>query len=419
MVRSQQVYGIFEVVGRPTIFNKMAVLKARTEFASAINQICAEHSLEPQVVLDSIKEAMIAAYRRDFPAGEETEYGVEMNADSGDFKVFSWKTGEEDKKKDVTPPGYGRVAATVAKQVLLQKIREAEKSVILKEYSERVGSLVNGMILRFDGPAVVVDLGKTEAIMTPEEQIRADQYRPGQKFTFYVEGVRETYKGQQVVVSRAHPGLVESLFKREVPEVSSGAVKVKAIAREAGNRTKIAVQSTQAGVDPVGSCVGQKGIRVQSVIGELNGEKIDIIQYSDDPEKYVAAALSPVEKASVTINEKTKTATVSVPDDQLSLAIGREGQNVRLASKLTGYKIDIEGSEKSISERKKEAVTVSELVNLGLSGRVVSALEKAGIVTEAQLRENKEKLNEFKGIGPKAIEEINKVAVGHAKADEK
>ena len=326
----------------------MAVIKARTEFASALNQICAEHGIEVDVVLDSIKEALLAAYRRDFGMNEETQYEANIDPQTGESHLF---LVEGEKKKEVTPPGFGRIAAQVAKQVLIQKIREAEKSSILNEYSKRVGSLVSGRIIRFDGPNVIVDIDRTEAIMPKVEQVVAENYKINQRLTLYIKGIEELGKGQQIVVSRADKNLVEGLFKREVPEVSSGAVKIKEIAREAGNRSKIAVFSTQAGVDPVGSCVGQKGVRVQAVINELGGEKIDIIQFSEDINKFIAAALSPAEKVKVDIDEKKKTATVSVPEDQLSLAIGKDGQNVRLAVKLTGYKIDIKENEENKEDK--------------------------------------------------------------------
>lgn len=329
----------------------MAVIKARTEFASALNQVCAEHNIELEVLLSSIKEALLAAYRRDFGMDEEKEYDVEITPSTGESHLF---LVEGKKKKEITPPGFGRIAAQVAKQVLIQKIREAEKSSVLKEYSQKIGTLVSGRVIRFDGPNIIVDLDRAEATMPRLEQIAAENYNVNQRYVFYVKGIEALEKGEQVVVSRADKNLVEGLFKREVPEVSSGAVKVREIAREAGNRTKIAVFSSQAGVDPVGSCVGQKGVRVQAVINELNGEKIDIIQYSEDPAKFITSALSPAENVKVEIDEKFKTAVVSVPEDQLSLAIGKEGQNVRLAVKLTGYKIDIKGAEKKeVKEKKK------------------------------------------------------------------
>jgi len=384
----------------------MAALKARTEFASALNQVCAERGIEPEVVLGTIKEAIVAAYRRDFGLEDEHEYEAEINPETGETRLFSWPEGKKKKKKDITPPGFGRIAAQVAKQVLLQKIREAEKTAILDEYSKRIGTLVNGLVLRFDGPNVIVDIGKTEGVMPPQEQVRAEKYRLNQRLTFFIKDIRDSARGREVLVSRADKGLVEALFRREVPEVASGAVEIKAIAREPGNRSKIAVSSTRVGVDPVGSCVGQKGVRVQAVINELEGEKIDVIQHSDDLEKFVVAALSPAEGVKVELDKKKETAKVTVPDDQLSLAIGAKGQNVRLAAKLTGYKIDIKGAEK-ITPKEKE----SELIKAGLSKRVANALEKVGVTTVKELKKKSEKeLAKVKGLGSKALKEIKKIA---------
>ncbi|MCJ7792828.1 MAG: transcription termination factor NusA [Candidatus Marinimicrobia bacterium] len=397
----------------PTFLTKkgeMAVLKARTEFASALNQICAEKGIEPEVALESIKSAVVAAYRKDYGANEEMEYEVDLDMATGEFRVYEFPEGKEKKKKEVTPPGFGRIASMTAKQVIIQKLREAEKTAILDEYSKRVGTLVSGMIIRFDGPNAIVDIGKAEGVMSPPEQVRSERYKVNQRLTFLIKEIRDTLRGREVIVSRADPGLVESLFRREVPEVASGAVEVKVIAREGGGRTKMAVSSTQLGVDPVGSCVGQKGVRVQAVIDELEGEKIDVIQYSDDPEKFIIAALSPAEGIKVELDEKRKEAVVSMPDDQLSLAIGREGQNVRLAAKLTGFRIDIKGTEKAEKKETKEKKkkTVSELTALGLSTRTVSALEAAGIKTKKKLASQKDKVTEIKGIGPKAAAEIKK-----------
>lgn len=388
----------------------MAVLKARTEFASALNQICAEKGIEPEVALESIKSAVLAAYRKDYGAKEEMEYSVDLDMATGEFKVYEYPEGKEKKKKEVTPPGFGRIASMTAKQVIIQKLREAEKTAILDEYSKRVGTLVSGMIIRFDGPNAIVDIGKAEGVMPPQEQIRLERYSVNQRLTFFIKEIRDTARGREVIVSRAEPSLVEALFRREVPEVSSGAVEVKAIAREAGGRTKIAVSSTQIGVDPVGSCVGQKGVRVQAVIDELEGEKIDVIQYSDDSEKFIVAALSPAEGVKVKIDKKEGKAEVSVPDDQLSLAIGKEGQNVRLAAKLTGFKIDIKGAEKTVkkTEKKEKEKETSELEKLGLSTRTINALSAANIKTKKDLVSQKDKVAEIKGIGPKATKEIKK-----------
>jgi N utilization substance protein A len=337
----------------------------RTEFAAALAQVASERGIDPDQVLESIKAAILMAYKKDFGFKEGFEYSVEVDSGTGESRVFAWPEGEESKKEEITPAGFGRIAAQQARNIIVQKIREAEKSSLLDEYEKRVGTLVSGMVLRFDGDNIVVDIGKGEAIMPTSEQNRGETYRLNMRMVFYLEGIRETVRGKQIIVSRAHEGLVEGLFKREVPEVTSGAVEIRAVAREAGSRTKIAVYSTQSGVDPVGSCVGQKGVRVQAVINELNGEKIDIIQYSEDPAKFILAALSPAENLEIEIDEDKKTALVTAPEDQLSLAIGKGGQNVRLAIKLTGYKIDIKGktsSETSTTEaeEKTEAETPEE-----------------------------------------------------------
>ncbi len=331
---------------------------ARSEFSLALTQVATERGIAPEMVLESIKAAIVAAYKKDAKETgelkEDWDYGVEIDPGTGESMVFGWPLEKEDKKVNVTPPGFGRIAAVTAKQVIKQKLREAEKGVIVDEYSRRIGSLVTGMILRFDGANIVVDIGRAEAVMPPQEQVKQEGLRINEKMSFYLEGIRESAKGKDIVVSRANPGLVEGLFKREVPEVASGAVEIKAIAREPGSRSKVAVVSTQAGVDPVGSCVGQKGVRVQAVIEELNGEKIDIIPYSEEMDKYIASALAPAENLQVKIEEDKKRAVVFAPQDQLSLAIGKEGQNARLAAKLTEYKIDIKGEEEKEAEPVEE-----------------------------------------------------------------
>jgi transcription termination/antitermination protein NusA len=324
----------------------------RSEFSLALNQVATERGIDPNVVIDTIKAAILAAYRKDYGTKDIEELDVQINPDSGEAKVL--KDGI-----DVTPPGFGRIAAQTAKQVILQRIREAEKKAIISDYSTRVGSIVNGMVLRFDGPNVIVDIGKAEGVMTSPEQIPAEHYRLNQRLTFYIESIKSTARGDEVIVSRAHKGLVAGLFEREVPEVANKAVTIKEIAREAGNRTKIAVFSNQPGVDPVGSCVGQKGVRVQAVINELGGsEKVDIIQWNDNIPQFIQSALAPAKDIEVVIDEKKKCAKAYVPDDQLSLAIGKDGQNVRLAAKLTGWKIDITG--KSQMGNKEEEIKEDE-----------------------------------------------------------
>jgi N utilization substance protein A len=311
----------------------------RSEFALALHQVATERGIDVNVVVDTIKAAILAAYRKDYGADELEQMSVDLNPDTGEARVL--KSGE-----DITPPGFGRIAAQTAKQVILQRIREAEKQAVLTDFQMKVGSIVPGMVLRFDGSTVIIDIGRAQAVMPPSEQNPAEKYHLNQRLTFYVEGIRESARGSDIIVSRAHKGLVQGLFQREVPEVAQGSVELKTIAREAGGRTKVAVFSSQSGVDPVGSCVGQKGVRVQAVINELGGnEKVDIIQWTDDIKQLISASLAPAKDLSVTLEDDQKTALVLVPEDQLSLAIGREGQNVRLAAKMTGWKIDIRKKE--------------------------------------------------------------------------
>lgn len=332
------------------IVNMPGKTYARTEFASALNQICAERGLKPKVVLETIEQAILAAYRKDVAVTDEEilNYKVNLDARTGEARI------KNDKGKDVTPPGFGRIAAQTAKQVILQRVREAEKDAIIEEYQDRIGTVVNGMILRFEGKMAIVDIGRAQAEMPQEEQATEEYYHLNQRLAVYIKEIRETLHGQKVIVSRADPELVKELFAREVPEVSSGAVKIVAIAREAGRRTKIAVDSTEEGVDPVGSCVGQKGVRVQAVINQLGGEKIDIIPYTKNAVEFLRSALSPAEGLVIKLDEKNKIAKVIAPEDQKSIVIGRGGQNVRLAGKLTGWEIDVEGMPEDSEESKKE-----------------------------------------------------------------
>jgi N utilization substance protein A len=397
--------------GLPTFLFKYMAYQPRTDFTVALAQIAAERGIDPSVVIDTLKQAMVAAYKRDSrehgtEIAEEEQFEVVVDSITGEVKIFHQ---ENDKKVEVTPPGFGRIAAQTAKQVILQKIREAEKGAILDEYSHRLGTLVSGMIMRFDGPNIIVDIGKAEAVMPSSEQVRSESYHLNQRMTFFVDSIQEGPRGQQIIVSRAASGLVSSLFKREVPEINSGVVEIALIAREPGGRTKIAVSSKQGGVDPVGSCVGQKGVRVQEVIEELNGEKIDIIQYSENLEKFIASALSPAQGVSVKLNEKDKTAVVTVPDDQLSLAIGKDGQNVRLAAKLTGFKIDIVGenaqaekAKEAKAEAKKESSSATALRHSEASQRREASKDKEKVTKKVtkktkKTEEKKEKTKEDSG----------------------
>ncbi|MBI3397383.1 transcription termination factor NusA, partial [Candidatus Woesebacteria bacterium] len=264
---------------------------------------------------------------------------------NGETKVFAWPIDTPEQRKDVTPPGFGRIAAQTAKQVIHQKIREAEKEAIMDEFLSRTGGLISGMILRFDGPNVRVDLGRTEAFMPVEERIPSERLNLNQRLSFLLKEIKETPRGKEIILSRSDPAFVEKLFAREVPEIGSGSVIIKAIAREPGVRTKIAVASVQSGVDPVGSCVGQKGVRVQAVTNELGGERVDIVPWTENLADLIIASLSPAENLSVILNEEKKTAVVKAPENMLSLVIGKEGQNVRLAARLTGWRIEVEPSE--------------------------------------------------------------------------
>lgn len=342
----------------------------RSEFALALNQVASERGVDVSVVLDTVKNAILAAYRKDHIGVEIEEYISELNPNTGEAKIIH-------NGKDVTPPGFGRIAAQTAKQVILQKIREKEKEAILSDYKVKMGTIVNGMVLRFAGPNIIVDIGKTEAIMPPQEQIQNEKYHLNQRLAFHLLEIREGIRGEEVVVSRASNGLLEGLFKREVPEVAQGSVQIKAIVREPGNRSKIAVFSSQQGIDPVGSCVGQKGVRVQAIIQEFSGiEKIDIIQWQEDSKSYITNALSPAKNVRVEVMEDTKTARVFVPQDELSLAIGKDGQNVRLASKLTGYRIEIEGEEMQEDD-------VSEIVEVKKPSPEEGKTENVAVVADA------------------------------------
>ncbi len=353
----------------------------RSEFALALNQVASERGLDVSVVLETVNAAILAAYRKDHPDIVAEEYSAELDPNTGEAKIFH-------DKEDVTPPGFGRIAAQTAKQIILQKIREREKEAILTDYKVRMGTVVNGMVLRFAGPNVIIDVGKAEGVMPPHEQIQNEKYNLNQRLSVYLKEIKPGPRGDEIIVSRSDNGLLEGLFKREVPEVAQGSVEIKAIVREPGNRSKVAVYSNQSGIDPVGSCVGQKGVRIQAIIQEFNGvEKIDIIQWQDDPALYVAQALSPAKHVIAQINEADKVAQVSVPKDELSLAIGKEGQNVRLASKLTGYRIEIAGQEEPAEEvvaEKAEEQSEKEANAAAVTQEIHQAVNDPSEAKEAQ-----------------------------------
>jgi N utilization substance protein A len=352
----------------------------QNQFLSAIEQICEEKCISKDMVLEAIEAAIIAAYKKDF-GDKEQEVRVELNPDNGEATIFVTKEVVENVedpmiqltlanakklKKDATMgdmieikednKDFGRVAAQTAKQVIVQRIREAERDVVFSEFSDKEGLIINATVQRFENGNTYIDLGKATGVMFPSDQIPNEKYYPGQKIKVYVVRVEQTNRGPQIVVSRSHPDMVRRLFEMEVPEISNGTVEIAGIAREAGARTKISVKSNAEGVDPVGTFVGGRGTRVQAVMGELGEEKIDIIAYSENPAEYITNALSPTKVINVKIDEESKKALVKVPEDQLSLAIGKSGQNVRLAAKLTGWNVDIDGADDAGIEATAEEV---------------------------------------------------------------
>lgn len=354
----------------------------QTQFAQAITQICEEKNIPKEIVMEAVEAALVAAYKKDY-GEKDQEVRVTLNEESGAIEVYVTKEVVEEVenpnmqismeaatriKKDAKvgdmveimdlPADFGRIAAQTAKQVIIQRIREAERDIVFTEYKDKEGEILNCTVQRVEGDTIICDLGKSNGVLFRNEQIPGERYYPNQRFRVFVVRVEQSAKGPQIVLSRSHPGMVKRLFEAEVPEIPAGIVEVKAIAREAGARTKIAVFSKEDGVDPVGSCVGQRGIRVQGVMNEIGGEKIDIILWDEDPKVFIENALSPAKILEIKIDEKEQKATVKVPEDQLSLAIGKSGQNVRLAAKLTGWNVDIEGADTAGIESVAEAAVL-------------------------------------------------------------
>ena len=358
------------------------------QFLTAINQVAEEKNLPVETIIEAVEAALAAAYKKDY-GDKDQEARVKLDETTGEMKVFvskevvktaadiendhtqvaladakkvdkKAKVGTEEEpymvEFEVDPgEGFGRVAAQTAKQVIIQRLREAEREIVFNEFKDKEGVMMNGNVQRVDGNMVYVDIGKSNGVLFASEQIPGERYYPGQRVKVYIVRVEQTARGPQIVISRAHPEIVRRLFELEVPEIETGAVEIKNVAREAGTRSKVAVQSNSESVDPVGTFVGGRGARVQAVMGELGEEKIDIILYSDDPETYITNALSPTKVVGVELDESDHKATVRVPEDQLSLAIGKQGQNVRLAAKLTGWNIDIVSADESKVEAVAEA----------------------------------------------------------------
>ena len=335
------------------------------ELIMAIEELEKERGINKEYLLESLEAALVTAYKRNFDSAENVK--VTMDGETGNIRVFSLKQVVENVEDDMTeisledakkedknvnlgdtveleiiPREFGRIAAQTAKQVIVQKIREAERNMVFTEYNDRKGEIVSGIIQKAEGGTVILDLGKLEGIMLVKDQIPTENYKVNDKIRAYVLSVEKGIKGApQVLVSRSHPDFVRKLFEFEIPEIYEGLIEIKSVSRDAGSRSKVAVYSTNENIDPVGSCVGQKGIRIQNIINELKGEKIDVIEWNEDPAIFISAALLPAQVMAVDIKEEEKFAQVIVPDEQLSLAIGKSGQNARLAAKLTNWKIDI------------------------------------------------------------------------------
>jgi len=365
----------------------------KSDFLMAIGQLAAEKNLPKELVFEAVEAALASAYKKDNIPG--ATISVKINIETGMQRVYSHRnvveavenpdeevTLREARKirpdaqlgetvaEEVEVKPAGRIQAQTAKQVVLQRLREAEREVVYEEYAGKEGDIISGLVQRLEGRNAILDLGKTEALLPGSEQVRVEHYRPGQRVKVLLLRVERAVKGPQVIVSRAHRDLIRRLFELEVPEIHRGIVEIKSIAREPGFRSKVAVTSRQESVDPVGACVGLRGIRIQNVVNELNGERIDVVQWDPDPDRFVAQALSPARVVSVTTDEDSNTATVVVPDQQLSLAIGKEGQNARLAAKLTGWRIDIKSE--SMFEQEQAATPESPE---GVSATVFSTPE--------------------------------------------
>ncbi len=369
----------------------------KNELFLALTQLAAERNLPQSIVVSAVKEALASAYRKD-PAAKGQDIHVEVDSETGDVIVKTIlnvrekdeiedplsEISEEEAKKinkdlrvgDFIETGFmeynpGRIAAQTAKQVVLQKLREAERDLVFGKFADKKGQVIAGTIQRIDSRNIFVDIGRANALMPPSEQTSYEKYRVGQQLKFYVTEVQRTARGPEIIVSRTHPELLRKLFESEVPEISAGVVEIKALSREAGARSKVAVSSEDADVDAVGACVGLRGIRIQNVVNELLGEKIDVVDWSEDPKILITNSLSPATVSRVSINPDDSSATVIVPKKQLSLAIGKEGQNARLAAKLTLWKIDVQAEEEVIIEQPDEVVEkVSDTASVNNSEEV-------------------------------------------------
>ena len=351
------------------------------KLVDALKQIELEKGLAMDTVLDALKDALLTAYKKNYgELSEEIDARIDIDEITGDIKVFETRENEKGvtEEMEVTPENFGRIAAQTAKQVIIQRIREAERELMFDEYHGREGDIVTGIVQQSDQRYTLIDLGKVEALLPPSEQVRGERYEHGARLKTYIVDVRKTTKGPQIMVSRTHPGLLKRLFELEVPEIYDGLVEIKAVAREGGQRSKVAVVSHDSNVDPVGACVGAKGSRVRMIVSELRGEKVDIVEWKEDPAEFVANAISPAKVKEVLVDLANMTAEVIVPDNQLSLAIGKEGQNARLAAKLTGWRIDILSESQAMEAAAIRAEQDLEAEEAGDSEQICRAITSTG-----------------------------------------
>lgn len=376
------------------------------ELLAIIDQMEREKGIKKEILIEAVESALLSAARRvlDIKPGEELS--IELDRNTGKIRAF--KNKEEIKSID-----FGRIAASTARQVIIQKIREAEKDVVFGEFKDRVGEIVSGTVYRFERGNIIVDLlGKTEGILLKHQQSPKEEFRQGQRIRAYVLEVKKDTKGPQIILSRTHPNLVKKLFELEVPEIYEGIVEIKSISREPGERTKVSVRSKNEKVDSVGTCVGMRGNRVRNIVNELQGEKIDIVRYNDDMREYITAALSPAKVSEIKLNKENLKAEVIVEGDQLSLAIGKRGQNVRLASRLIGWELDIRtrataGVEVKKIEKKEKKVTILLEELPGVGKKTLIGLKVAGLNNlEDILKAKYEDLIKIKGIGKKRAQKL-------------
>ena len=415
------------------------------ELKRLIEQMGKDRGIEKETITEALEAAMLTAARKKL--GQNVDIEAHYNDEAGEIEVFQFKTvvdkvldpetqiSKEEARKNLdegAEPGdslgmkidtssFGRIAVQMAKQIIIQRVKDAERDNIFEEYKDRKGEILTGFVQRFEGGSIVVNLGRAEGVVPPSEQIHRETYKRGERIRSYIIDVKKNTKGSQIILSRTHPSFLKTLFELEVPEISEGLIDIVSVAREPGRRGKIAVQARDKDIDPVGACVGMRGSRVQSVVQELRGEKIDIIPYTNDAAKYVSSALSPAKVNRILVDDENRTMTVIVPDDQLSLAIGKNGQNVRLAVKLTGWKIDAK-SETMVTQEVAEGQT--DLTKLpGVGPSMAQKLMDNGIKSLAMIAvAEPELLSLIPGVGEKTalhlIEEAGKI-LDSAAADKK